>query len=110
MCPDLIATTHILTILLQKEEIAEEKKAEEKKVKLGRRISSRIGEIFKAKPRAETATPAKVDENPPKIDEPEAVAPLENPAETEAAAEPAAEAIAAPIEAPAAAPVVAATA
>ena len=97
----------------------EEKKAEEKKIKLGRRLSSRVGEFFKTKPKAEVAAPAKVDENPPKIDEPAPVAPLENPATeapaAEAAAETPAEPAAAveeakPVEAPPAAPVVAAAA
>ena len=35
--------------------------------------------FFKPK-KAETSTPAKVDENPPKINKPTPVAPLENPA------------------------------
>lgn len=65
-------------------------------------------------------TPAKVDEHPPKIDEPEPVAPLENPAsEAPEAAVPAvvdtsAIPVAAeepkPVETPVAAPVVAAAA
>ena len=74
--------------------------------KVSRRLSSRVGELFKPK-KAETPTPAKVDENPPKIDEPAPVAPLENPA-TEAAAAPAEEPKVA--EVPPAAPVVAAAA
>lgn len=67
----------------------EEKKVERKDVrqtaaKVGRRLSSRVGDLFKAK-KTETVTPAKVDENPPKIDEPAPVAPLENPATATAA-------------------------
>jgi hypothetical protein len=95
----------------------EEKKVERKDVrqtavKVGRRLSSRVGELFKPK-KYETTTPAKVDENPPKIDEPAPVAPLENPAST--ATGDASEAAAAPadepkVEAPPAAPVVAAAA
>jgi hypothetical protein len=57
-------------------------------VKVGRRLSSRVNDLFKVK-RAEAAPPAKVDENPPKIDEPAPVAPLENPATTTAEATPA---------------------
>ena len=77
--------------------------------KVGRRLSSRVGDLFKAK-KAETPAPAKVDENPPKIDEPTPVAPLENPASstTEAAPAPAEEPKAA--EVPPVAPVVAAAA
>jgi len=60
--------------------------------KISRRLSARVGEFFKVKPKEpKEATPAKVDENPPKIDAPAPVAPLENPADAEAAA-PAAEA------------------
>jgi len=55
-----------------------------KAVKVGRRLSARVGDLFKAKAKTKVATLAKVDECPPKIDEPEPVAPLENPA-TEAA-------------------------
>lgn len=62
----------------------EEKKVEKRDVrqtaaKVGRRLSSRVNDLFKPK-KTETVTPAKVDENPPKIDEPAPVAPLENPA------------------------------
>ncbi|KAG6821852.1 hypothetical protein H0H93_006969, partial [Arthromyces matolae] len=56
----------------------EEKKDEEKVSKAKRRIS--FAGFFKSKPKAEVATPAKVDEHPPKIEEPAPVAPLENPA------------------------------
>lgn len=64
----------------------EEKKVEKKDVRLtaakvGRRLSSRVGDLFKPK-KLESPTTAKVDENPPKIDEPTPVAPLENPATT----------------------------
>lgn len=87
---------------------------DEKPKKVSRRLSARVGEFFKSKPKAEVATPAKVDEHPPKIDEPAPVAPLENPAsepvaETEAPAAPIVEDK--PVETPAAAPaVIAATA
>jgi len=95
-----------------------EKKEDEKKARLARRLSSRVGDFFKPKAKTEVATPAKVDEHPPKIDEPAPVAPLENPAtETApagAAAEPAPEPTAPieepKIEAPPVAPVVAAAA
>lgn len=55
-------------------------KAELKALKVGRRLSARVGDLFKSKPKSEVQAPAKVDENPPMIDEPEPVAPLENPA------------------------------
>lgn len=81
-------------------------------------MSARVGDFFKPKPKTETSTPAKVDENPPKIEEPAPIAPLENPAtEAEAEAEAAPAAAPAPAaeeepkpEAPAAAPVVVAAA
>ncbi|KIM80739.1 hypothetical protein PILCRDRAFT_37906, partial [Piloderma croceum F 1598] len=63
----------------------EEKKDDEKKAKISRRLSARVNEFFKPKPKADVATPAKVDELPPKIEQPTPVDPLENPA-TEAAA------------------------
>ena len=72
-------------------------KAEPKALKVSRRLSARVGDFFKVKPKAEVATPAKVDEYPPKIGQVEPVAPLENPASEAAKAE-------------ASAPVVAATA
>jgi hypothetical protein len=68
-----------LTFRSQKEKKTEKKTATAAKV--GRRLSSRVGDLFKPR-KAETPTPAKVDENPPKIDEPAPVAPLENPAST----------------------------
>jgi hypothetical protein len=49
------------------------------KSKFSRRISLRVGDFFK-KSKSEVPTTAKVDEHPPKIDEPTPVAPLENPA------------------------------
>jgi hypothetical protein len=79
-------------------------------VKVGRRLSSRVNEFFRPK-KLETTTPAKVDENPPKIDEPAPVAPLENPAtatSAEVTTDPAPEEPKA--EVPPAAPVVAAAA
>jgi hypothetical protein len=82
---------------------------DEKKAKVGRRISARVTDFFKIK-KQEVNTPAKVDENPPVIDEPAPLPPLENPA-TDAPAPVPAEA---PVEvsepAPAAAPVIAAAA
>ena len=60
-----------------------------KTAKVGRRLSARVGDFFKPKPKTEVATPAKVDEHPPKIDEPSPVAPLENPASESAAPVPA---------------------
>jgi len=62
-------------------------KAEAKALKVGRRLSARVGDFFKNKSKNEVTTPAKVDEYPPKIDEPEAIAPLENPASEAAKAE-----------------------
>lgn len=55
-------------------------------MKVARRLSARVGDFFKQKSKPEVTTPAKVDEHPPKIDEPAPVAPLENPA-SEATAE-----------------------
>jgi hypothetical protein len=107
-----------LGLTASQKEQKEEKKPVERKdvrqtaVKVGRRLSSRVGDLFKPK-KVETATPAKVDENPPKIDEPAPVAPLENPATaTTADAPEATPAIAEEpkVEAPPAAPVVAAAA
>ncbi|KAI0304071.1 hypothetical protein BC826DRAFT_210458 [Russula brevipes] len=77
----------------------EEKKVEKKDVrqtaaKVGRRLSSRVGELFKTK-RTDITTQAKVDEQPPKIEEHTPVAPLENPATTAAS-----EAAPAPAEEP----------
>lgn len=85
-----------------------------KPVKVGRRLSARVGDFFKTKSKPEVTTPAKVDEHPPKIDEPAPVAPLENPASEPAAEAPAAATetkVEEPVEAaPAATPVVAAAA
>lgn len=69
------------------------KESTPKAIKVGRRLSSRVGNFFKPKRQEDVTTPAKVDENPPKIDEPEPVAPLENPVEnkTEEVAAPAEE-------------------
>jgi hypothetical protein len=75
----------IISYLLQKEEKTP------KAAKVGRRLSARVGDFFKPKPKAEIATQPKVDEHPPKIDEPTPIAPLENPATEEAAAVPAVE-------------------
>ena len=61
-----------------------------KPAKVGRRLSARVGDLFKARAKTEV-TPARVDEPPPKIDEPKInepkpVAPLENPAKEAPAA------------------------
>jgi hypothetical protein len=76
-CPKLALT------VLQKESSkgkkAERTDARQAAVKVGRRLSSRLGDIFKPR-KFETATPAKVDENPPTIASPPPVAPLEDPA------------------------------
>ena len=48
-------------------------------MKVSRRLSARVGDLFKSKPKAEVSTPAKVDEHLPKVDELVPVAPLENP-------------------------------
>jgi hypothetical protein len=64
----------------EEKRLTKTEKAEVKALKVGRRLSARVGDFFKSKPKSEVTPPAKVDENPPKIDEPEPVAPLENPA------------------------------
>jgi hypothetical protein len=67
-------------IILQKDEKKVEKRdVRQSAAKVGRRLSARVNDFFKVK-KIESVTPAKVDENPPVIDEPAAVAPLENPA------------------------------
>ncbi|KAB5596467.1 Translation initiation factor eIF-2B epsilon subunit [Ceratobasidium theobromae] len=83
----------------------EEKKADEKK-KAGRRLSARVTGFFrpKHKPEETSPLPAKVDENPPKIDEPAPVAPLENPTADAAEAKPADEPAPATEDAPKPAP------
>jgi hypothetical protein len=67
-------------------------------VKLGRRISVGISNTFHflSKTKSEVSTPAKVDENPPQIDNPEPVAPLDVAQESTPA--PAAEEAPKPIE------------
>ena len=95
-----------MLIYPQKEEKKPEKRdARQTAAKVGRRLSSRVGELFRPK-KTEASTQAKVDENPPKIEEHTPVAPLENPAAEETPA-PAEEP---KTEVPPAAPVVAATA
>ena len=81
---------------------------DEKKAKVGRRISARVTDFFKIK-KQEVNTPAKVDENPPVIDEPTPLPPLENPA-TDAPPAPTAPAVEASEPAPAVTPVIAAAA
>lgn len=103
-----------LTISQKEEKKADRKDVKQSAVKVGRRLSSRVGEFFKPR-KPESTAPAKVDENPPKIDEPTPVAPLENPATTTAEAVSAPTPVVAaeepkPAEVPPAAPVVAAAA
>jgi len=67
-----------------KKEVKEEKKPEKRDtkqsaVKVGRRLSARVTDLFKPK-KAESSTSAKVDEHPPVIEEHSPVAPLEHPA------------------------------
>lgn len=84
--------------------MCKEEKPKEEKIKpsrVARRLSARVGDFFKQKPKQEVSTPAKVDEHPPKIDEPTPVAPLENPASQPAAAPAAAEPAPAAVEEPA---------
>ncbi|OJA14881.1 hypothetical protein AZE42_00801, partial [Rhizopogon vesiculosus] len=85
----------------------DKKEKENRAAKVGRRLSARVGELFKSKTK-EVSPPAKVDEHPPKIDEPAPVAPLEDPASSEAAAPVVEDVPAEP--APVVAPMVAATA
>lgn len=102
-----------LTISQKEEKKVERKDVRQTAVKVGRRLSSRVGELFRPK-KVESTAPPKVDENPPKIDEPTPVAPLENPATTAtgdaAEATSAAPAEEPKAEVPPAAPVVAAAA
>lgn len=56
-----------------------EMKPSKSPARVARRLSARVNEFFKTKPK-EVHPPAKVDEAPPKIEEPTPVAPLENPA------------------------------
>ena len=72
----------------QKEKKEEKKEEKVKATKVGRRLSARVGDLFKPRHK-EPAVPAKVPEvdQPPKIEEPAPVAPLENPAAEEPAAE-----------------------
>jgi len=51
-----------------------------KAVKVGRRLSARVGDFFKSKSKPELTTPPKVDEAPPMIDAHLPVPPLEDPA------------------------------
>lgn len=77
--------------------------SQDAKKKVGRRLSARVGELFKSKPKKEAATTPKVEENPPKLDEHTPAEPLGevSTAETPAAAAPVEEAPAAAVEAPA---------
>jgi len=98
------ATAEVPEVVAEEVKETPATKAEAKAVKIGRRLSARVGDLFRSKPKTEVNTPAKVDELPPKIDKPVAMAPLENPA-TEG---PKVEETAKPVEV--AAPVVAAAA
>jgi hypothetical protein len=95
----------MILIDLQKEKKPERRDVRQAAAKVGRRVSARVSDLFKPK-KVETSTQAKVDDQPPKIEEHAPVEPLENPAAGEAPAlaeEPKS-------EVPPAAPVVAATA
>ena len=61
------------------------KTIKKEKAKVGRRLSARVGDLFKGKVKTEVSPPAKVAENPPTIEEPTPVAPLEDPASGSAA-------------------------
>jgi hypothetical protein len=98
-----VTETAEVPVVAVAEEVKKEVREPPRGLKVGRRLSARVGDFFKPKPKTEVTTPAKVDEYPPKIDQPEPVAPLENPASEEAKVE-----AAKPVEA--SAPVVAATA
>lgn len=63
----------------QVEEKKEKDAKDVKALKVSRRISARVTDFFKIK-KVEVNTPAKVDENPPVIDQPAPLPPLENPA------------------------------
>lgn len=68
------------TYNLQNEEKKPEKRdAKQSAVKVGRRLSARVTDLFKSK-KSESSTAAKIDENPPVIEEQAPVAPLEHPA------------------------------
>jgi len=56
-----------------------EKDEKDKKSRFTRRLSTRVGDLFK-KSKSEAPTSGKVDVNPPVLEEPTPVAPLENPA------------------------------
>jgi hypothetical protein len=79
----VVAETPAAVPVVVAEEPKETPKAE-RAMKVSRRLSAKVGDFFKSKPKTEVTTPAKVDEHPPKIDKPEAIAPLEN-IDTEAA-------------------------
>jgi hypothetical protein len=110
--PAPVAETSTAHDEAKKEEKKDEKKdTNAKATKLGRRISARVGDFFKVKPKTEVASAAKVDEHPPKIDQPAPVAPLENVTEAAGEASAAETETAKPVEpAPAVTPVVAAAA
>lgn len=86
--------TEAATTDTAKEEHKSKDKPTSPATKVGRRLSARVGGFFKAKPVKEDGSPAttpKVDEAPPKIEEPTPVAPLEEPkpaAEVEATPKP----------------------
>jgi hypothetical protein len=59
-----------------------------KAAKVGRRLSARVGDMFRTKAKGEVVTPAKVAEDPPKIDSPVTHGPLADPSENPAPAGP----------------------
>ncbi|KAG6376443.1 NOL1/NOP2/sun family-domain-containing protein [Boletus reticuloceps] len=93
----------------KEEKVDEKKEKDVKAMKVSRRISARVTEFFKAK-KAEVNAPAKVDENPPVIDQPTPLPPLEHPATDATAAATTEQPAESSEPAPAAAPVIAATA
>lgn len=102
VCTISLLASDMILINLQKEEKKPEKRdAKQSAAKVGRRLSARVTDLFKPK-KTESSTAAKIDENPPVIEEQAPVAPL--------AVEPPAQAEEPKAEVPPAAPVVAAAA
>ena len=90
-------------------QVEEKKEKDARAIKVSRRISARVTGFFGLK-KTEVNTPAKVDENPPVIDEPTPLPPLEHPATDAAAPAPTGPPAESSEPAPAAAPVIAAAA
>lgn len=68
----------------EKKETIKESRPKPSAAKMGRRLSARVGDLFKGKPKSTTdSTPTKATDAAPKLDKPEPVAPLENPAAAE---------------------------